>query len=230
LGFTSVLTGDVAESVFDLNWQVTAHLLTHQRWKALSSRIRTLRQHGESTLSIGRSLIAPFVPGNVINWYVRRKYGDSPLRIPNWLDGRKVNEVPLRLDLLPRGRDRWARLQLRPFLEGSSLTLEAQQVCGSLCGVTVRRPFADIDVGEFFLSLPAELKYPDDKSKSLMRRMLRGKLPDEILDRRDKTLFDDYIMAKLDYGTLKRYLTNPSFRIRGVDYKALGQRIDSQDF
>jgi len=103
-------------------------------------------------------------------------------------------------------------------------------MCGSLSGVTVRRPFADIDVCEFFLSLPAELKYPDGKSKTLMRRMLRGKLPDEILDRRDKTVFDDYIMAKVDYGTLKRYLTNPSFRIRGVDYEALGRRIDKQDF
>jgi hypothetical protein len=29
---------------------------------------------------------------------------------------------------------------------------------------------------------------------------------------------------------LKRYLTKPSFRIRGVDYEALGQRIDKQDF
>jgi len=103
-------------------------------------------------------------------------------------------------------------------------------MCGSLSGVTVRRPFAYIGVCEFFLSLPAELKYPDSKSKTLMRRMLRGKLPDEILDRRDKTVFDDYIMAKLDYGTLKRYLTNPSFRIRGVDYEALGRRIDKQDF
>jgi asparagine synthase (glutamine-hydrolysing) len=228
LGYTSVFTGDVAEAVFDLNWQVTAHLLTRRRWKTLSSRIRTSRQHGEPILGVGRSLIAPFVPGSVINWYLRRRR--DAYTIPDWLDASTVNEAPVRRDLLPRGRDRWARLQLRPFLEGASLSLEAQQVCGSLCGVTVRRPFADIDVCEFFISLPAELKYPDNKSKTLMRRMLRGKLPDEILDRRDKTVFNDYIMAKLDYGTLKRYLTNPSFRIRGVDYEALGQRIDKQDF
>jgi asparagine synthase (glutamine-hydrolysing) len=228
LGFTSVFTGDVAEAVFDLNWQVTAHLLTRRRWKALWTRIRTLRQHGEGIDGVGRSLIAPFVPGNVINWYLRQRRDLST--IPHWLDATMVNKNPLRRDLLPRGRDRWVRLQLRPFLEGASWSLEAQQVCGSLCGVTVRRPFADIDVCEFFLSLPAELKYPDQKPKTLMRRMLRGKLPDEILDRRDKTVFDDFIMAKLDYGTLKRYLTNPSFRIRGVDYEALGRRIDKQDF
>ena len=227
LGFTSVFTGDVAEAVFDLNWQMTAHLLTRRRWKPLSSRIRRLRQH-ESILGVGRSLIAPFLPGSAINWYLRRRRDLST--IPNWLDVSTINETPVRPDLLPRGRDRWARLQLRPFLQGASLSLEAQQVCGSLCGVTVRRPFADVDVCEFFLSLPAELKYPDYKSKTLMRRMLRGKLPDEILDRRDKTVFDDYIMAKLNYDTLKRYLTKPSFRIRGVDYEALGQRIDKQDF
>jgi len=87
-----------------------------------------------------------------------------------------------------------------------------------------------VDVIEFFIGLPAELKFPDMGSKTLMRRMLRGRVPDEILDRRDKTVFSDYMMSHLDYDALRRYVVKPTTRIEGVNYARLAERIERQDF
>jgi asparagine synthase (glutamine-hydrolysing) len=230
LGFRNVFTGDVAEIVFDRSEHIFSHLLTRGRWKALGTLMSTMRKQGVTRRALARSLTTTFVPGRFANWYLHSRGLDYPVRIPDWMDARKVNEVSFRRDLLQPGRDRWAYLQLGPFLEGAAFTLEADDVCGLLCGVTIRRPFADIDVCEFFLSLPAELKFPDKKSKTLMRRMLRGRLPDQILDRRDKTVFNDYLMSKIDYASLRKYLLNPTVRLPGVNYERLAARIERQDF
>jgi hypothetical protein len=115
-------------------------------------------------------------------------------------------------------------------VEGCPITMEGVEICTALAGVTVHRPFGDIDVWEFFLSLPAELKFPDLKSKTLMRRLLRGRLPDAILDRRDKTVFDDHIMSRIDYAALGRFISKPRFHVDGVDYGVLAARIERRDF
>ena len=95
--------------------------------------------------------------------------------------------------------------------------------------MTIRRPFTDIDLWEFFLSIPAEIKYPDHRSKTLLRRLLRGKVPDEIVDRRDKTYFDDHVMSQIDYTVLKQFLCKPDYRVRGVNYERLALRLETQN-
>jgi len=229
LGFRNVLRGDIAEVVFNLQQHLVGHLVTHGRWRPLLNLVRTLRRQGTSWRKLGGHLGAPFVPGWLANKYLHLRGLDFPSRIPDWLDARKVNETPFRQDLLPPGHRRWLSLQLEP-LKGHSLSLEGDEVCASLCGVTVQRPFSDVDLWEFFLSLPAELKYPDLKSKTLMKRLMRGRLPDEILDRRQKTYFDDHIMSMIDYAALRQFLVNPATRIPGVKYEVLANRIERQDF
>ena len=229
LGFRNVFTGDVAEVVFDRNSHLLSYLLTHGRWKALAALMETMRKQGASRRALARSLATTFVPGRLATWYLHLR-GFDRFRVPDWMDAQEINKKSFRRDLLQPGRKRWAHLQLGPFVEGAGQTLEADDVCGLLCGVSIRRPFADIDLCEFFLSLPAELKFPDTKSKTLMRRMLRGRLPDEILDRRDKTVFNDYLLAKIDYVAAKKFLVKPSVRMPGVNYEVLAERIERRDF
>jgi len=228
LGYENVLMGDFAEFVFDLPMHLTGHLLMHGRLRALARLIRTQRRQGTRLKVIARQLLDPFIPGRIANWYLARRRLDFPNRVPAWLDARKVNEVPYRNDLLVPGRARWSAVQIRP-LQGSPITMEAGELCASLAGVTVGRPFADIDLWEFFLSLPAEIKYPDLKSKTLIRKLMRGKLPDQILDRRDKTFFDDFVMSQIDYPLLRRYLVNPAHRMSMVDYRLLASRLERED-
>lgn len=229
LGYETVLTGDFAEFTFGSPMHVVGHLLTRGRWQALTRLLKAERKRGANARHLAEELLSVFVPGTVANWYLRWRGLDWPERIPNWLDAKKVNEVPFRTDLVPLGPQRWLHAQ-RSGLEGSTITMEADEICGAMAGVTIRRPFADIDLWEFFLSLRAELKCPDLRFKTLVKGMMRGRLPDEILDRRRKTVFDDHVMKQVDYPTLTRLLVRPRHRIPGVNYELLAERIEQRAF
>lgn len=42
-------------------------------------------------------------------------------------------------------------------------------------------------------------------------------------------MFNDHVMAQVDYPTLKGYLVRPQHRVRGVDYDRLATRLERQD-
>ncbi len=50
-------------------------------------------------------------------------------------------------------------------------------------GLEVRAPFLSHDLVEFLLALPPEFKYKNGRGKQLLRTLMHGKLPDQILDR-----------------------------------------------
>jgi len=144
------------------------------------------------------------------------------LTVPPWIDRRRVAR-----DKSVAVRHRWRGVQLTGFI-GPGISLEAEEVCQAVTGVEARRPWTDVDLWEFFLSLPAEQKFPDLRQKALVRNLLRGRVPDEILDRKDKTVFDAAALAQVDYATLRRYLVGPQHRLAGVDYDQLATRLDSE--
>jgi hypothetical protein len=96
--------------------------------------------------------------------------------------------------------------------------------------VTNRRPWVDVDLSEFFVSLPAQVKYPNFRLKTLVRRLLRGRVPDEILDRQDKTYFNQRILGTVDWDGLRRWLVDSPYRMPGVDYAKLAEQIEQRRF
>ena len=56
--------------------------------------------------------------------------------------------------------------------------------------VEVRLPFLDPRVAEFALSLPPELLWRDGTTKLLLREAMRGRVPDVVLDRREKVGYE----------------------------------------
>jgi asparagine synthase (glutamine-hydrolysing) len=230
LGFRNILGGELAEFLFTFDSHIYGHLLLHRRWNALLSLMLTERRRGVSWKKMAFQLFDSLPPGRLATWYLHMRGLDHPERIPDWLDPRKVHaEAPYRTDLLEPIHRRWSALQLVAF-NGCTISMEAGELCSALYGVKSRRPFADVDLWEFFLSLPAEVKFPDLRSKTLVRRFLRGKVPAAIVDRRDKTVFDDHVMAQIDYPTLRQFLVNPKHRLPGVNYRHLADRIERQDF
>jgi len=228
LGFRNVLTGDIAEFVIGFRSHVIGHLLLHVRWKSLGRLIAAELRHGTSPRSIARELMIPFIPGSIANWYLRARRPDPRQWIPEWIDHAKIKAGPFRPDLLPPAYNRWSVQQLVAF-KGTALLDESLDICADMCGVTVRRPFSDIDLWEFFLSLPAETKIPDLRLKTLMRSLMRGKLPDEVLDRPRKTTFNDHLVSRIDYPSLRKYLLNPNHPIAGIDYQRLANRIEHEE-
>jgi asparagine synthase (glutamine-hydrolysing) len=220
LGGRTVLTGEFAELVVDINAYVPQHLLTHGRLAALRGRLGGNRR--SRLRALARLLASPLEPRALTAARWRRR----SVGAPSWIDGRKAAEVA-GSSAEPAWR-RWQAVQLSPFV-GPGLTTEAEEICQAVTGVRSRKPWADIDLWELFLSLPAEMKFPDHRSKTLVKRLLRGRIPDEILDRRDKTVFDDSLMANIDYPTLRRWLVAaPEVRLDGIDYAALRERLDQE--
>lgn len=228
LGYDTILTGELAEFVIDHRRHLLGHLAVHGRLRPALRVVRSQRGRGVGRKQILRQLAAPLVPRRLMLWYATRTPDARPT-MPAWLDPKMIDDAAYHDDLRVPGRRRWLDQQLRAF-PGPGITIEADEVCQSLNGVVVRRPFADVDLWEFFLSLPAQLKFPDASSKTLVRNNLRGLVPDEILDRRDKTAFNDHMIASADYDPYERFLVGPRHRIRGVDYGLLADRIAARAF
>jgi asparagine synthase (glutamine-hydrolysing) len=218
LGHHSVLTGEFAEFVCTLNNFLVDHLLTHGRLRAAWHQLSLERARGASSSDLLRLVAAAIAPGMIRAARVRR----TAEGVPSWIDRRRANEAAAQSLVGPSKR--WSKLQLSPFA-GAGSSVEAEEICQAVSGVRMRRPFADVDLWKFFLSLPAEVKFPDLRAKSVLRRCVRGRVPDEILDRRDKTYFDDAVLANLDYDSLRRLLLNPEHRFGGVNYDELGNLL-----
>ena len=229
LGARTVMSGEFGEYVYAMYHHLLAHLLYHGRWRAAGRRMRQWRADGHSWIRIlrplGLSMAPPFLATRYARWR-RRDYR----YLPSWVDAAKAGGPGHRPDLETSARRRWLELQIGPTGRGgSSPTLEADEICAAYCGVHIRRPLTDIDLWEFFLSLRAEVKYPDRMIKGLVRQAMRGRLPNEILDRRDKTLFDAYASSTADYPALRRWILGTNHRLDGVDYGLLRARLEREE-
>jgi len=223
LGFRTVLTGEHAEFVAALQWYTLDHYLTHGRFRAAWTELSARRAAGRSLTGLARLFGRALAPDGLVaarNKLLRRK----ALGLPEWVDARKVRE-----GASVSVRERWRSLQLSAFV-GPGVSVEAEETCQAVCGVRTRRPWTDVDLWEFFLSLPAEQKFPDLIPKGLVRQLLRGRVPDEILDRRDKTVFDEAALAEVDYRELRRLLSSADYRLAGVNYDILNERLRSENF
>ena len=64
--------------------------------------------------------------------------------------------------------------------------------------------------------------------KSLLRSAVRGRVPDVILDRRDKTYFNDATLSNIDYLALRHWVLDGDERIPGVRYDLLRERLEHE--
>jgi len=228
LGHRSLLTGELAEYVIDNRGHLAGHLLAHGRISAVSALVRTQRGRGAGWPFIARQFVPGLAPGRLANAYLNARGVQRAVPPPEWITRKEINHTP-RPDLLEPIRGRWVALQTAAF-GGASETLAADEVVSSMHGVDVRRPFVDVDLWEFFLSLRAEVKFPDTRRKTLVKSCLRGRLPDAILDRTDKTVFGEHLLTHADYDLIGRYVIDPPHRFDGVDYARLAERIEQRNF
>lgn len=226
-GARTLLGGELAEYVFTMEQNLLAHLVLHGRWTAAATRLRARRSRGHPWLSQLRQLALEMAPPAMAGRYVRwRRRGTR--NVPPWAAG-GLADLHTRPFLSDAARRRWMNAQLSPLRGDGSVTLEADAISASYCGLRVRRPLADVDLWEFVLSLPAETKLPYGLPKTLLREAMRGRLPEEILSRRDKTVFDDHIVATAEYPELRRRILGSQHRVAGIDYKQLAARLERED-
>jgi asparagine synthase (glutamine-hydrolysing) len=223
LGARTVFSGDNAEFVFDMGQRyLLPHFLFRRRLGAVRRHLAAQRRRGASVTAIGRQLFKTLVPDGLLDARARAQYRP---RLPDWVDYRRMERLATPL---PPKRDRWRHWQVAN-LSYPNLAAETEGIVEAMSGVTVRRPWSDVDLWEFFLSLPAETKFPDVSPRKLfVRRLLRGRVPDEILTR-VKGYYDEVALGTIDYSLLQRLLSLPDYRMPGVDYQRLAERLRRQD-
>jgi asparagine synthase (glutamine-hydrolysing) len=89
-------------------------------------------------------------------------------------------------------------------------------------GIEARVPFLDHRLVEFALGVPGDLKVKGPVTKWFMRRALRGVLPDEVVDRRDKlgypTPFGQWLRSdKKMQSEVKQYLFDQVLKREWLD-------------
>jgi asparagine synthase (glutamine-hydrolysing) len=229
LGARNVLTGEMAEWVFTFGQHLIGHLVLHGRVRASLAWVRDQRARGASWTRVAKRAGPSLVSPRLTLGYRRLRGREDFRQLPAWVDREVAGDPGPRPDLARPARLRWLKHQLDPIVGVGAYSFDADAICAAVCGVHVRRPLVDLDLWEFVLSLPAEIKFPDAVPKSLLRGSVRGRLPDELLDRRDKTYFNDFALRTADYEGIRRLTVESELRIGGVDYAALEQRVEARD-
>jgi asparagine synthase (glutamine-hydrolysing) len=219
-GFTTILSGEFAEQVSALRPFLVPHLLWRGHFRGAVTQLRSQHAAGLGRRRLLAELRDTARPRVV---QARQLRHHPPAFLPSWIDLDRIGRRDAG-HALP-ARRRWASAQL-PFF-GADPVGEADVYSHALYGIRARRPWADVDVWEFFLSLPAEVQFPDYRMKGFARNALRGEVPDEILDRRDKTYMDQWFEEMgVDYPAVRHWVTKGDFRISGVDYAELGVELE----
>jgi asparagine synthase (glutamine-hydrolysing) len=229
LGARNVLTGEMAEWVFTFGQHLIGHLVLHGRARASLGWARDQRTRGASWKVIAQRAGPSLVSPRLALGYLRARSRGDYRQLPEWVDADAAGTPGPRPDLARPARRRWLEHQLAPLVGVGAYSFDADAIVAAVCGVHVRRPLVDVDLWEFVLSLPAEIKFPDALPKSLLRESVRGRLPDALLDRTDKTYFNDFALRTADYDGLRRWALASEARIAGVDYGRLAERVDSRD-
>ncbi|MBZ5588967.1 MAG: hypothetical protein LAO05_10435 [Acidobacteriia bacterium] len=142
-----------------------------------------------------------------------RRILQRPPQLPEWVN---PGFTPARALLLqPSGPPAVtfpSRLQQQTFDNVTSplldRTLEVFNVQASTHGIEARHPFLDRPLAEFVLGIPYRLRSPGSLRKSLLRRSMGRDLPDTVMVRRRKVVFDSYVRKVIaeSRGTLQAML------------------------
>jgi len=140
-------------------------------------------------------LIQPLVPES-LRGLAYKIVGRSPT--PHWINTKYLAQQGVRLtppllpDSPPEVKGRRLVAALRNALTGQGLAalLRHGDRNSMYWSIESRVPFLTIEIAEFLLQLPESyLLGPDGQTKRIFRAAMRGLVPDEILDRRDKIGF-----------------------------------------
>jgi asparagine synthase (glutamine-hydrolysing) len=113
-------------------------------------------------------------------------------------------------------------------LDLMSLNLTYCDRMSMLCGVEARVPFLDFELVKFMSRIPTETKMRNGTLKAILRDAMRGRLPDEIIDR-EKASFTLPIRSWLGEMTpqLRDVFSEEELKRQGIfDPKACGRLLD----
>ena len=139
--------------------------------------------------------------------------------VPRWVRHAEFGGLGIRTDFGLPIRERWRERQVAPIAAFVGPSAEADELGAARLGVEVRLPFLPMSIlRSSSWACPPEVKYPDHSNvtKRLLRDTMRGRLPDELLDRPGKTYFDEHIADTADWAACAGWFTGSEFRVPGA--------------
>lgn len=218
-GVRVMFTGGVADACIYGTRIVFDMLLRQGKLRGFMRHLRAFRRVADEPLrtTLVQAIVAPLAPLQVQRWfmtaYVRRgltRYGNDI--VPPWI------REPLRSDLARQNLEilvqaEQGRLFASPARNGEASLLYPPEATGSLAPAPIElsQPFADRRLHEFLLAIPPDQKFephPDTDefyagSKWLVRRALRGILPESVRTRTTKTVFTSWLNSQIDQQWLE---------------------------
>lgn len=191
VGARVTLDGYGGDQLFQMTDIFLADLLRGGRWLALAGEWRARRALGRRYLL--RFTVQPLVPVWLKDiWSTLRRSGRAQIshlerRIPSWIEADFIRRHDLigreRAALPPSGGRSRAAAEVEWYLTIPLATHIASQLAGLALqeGVEVRSPLFDRRVVEFALARPLWERAWGKETKYLLRRSVRGLLPDEVL-------------------------------------------------
>jgi asparagine synthase (glutamine-hydrolysing) len=204
-GIRTLLTGDIGDACVYGSRMVFDSLLRKGNVRKFLQHVRAYRRvSDESLLKIAAiDCLAPFLPlsmhKRVVQTYLRRAIrGLEPYLLPSWMPESLRSELGadhLRLTVEVEQGRRFSN----DTREAEYRLLYPPEIARSVgpWPIEIRRPFADRRLHEFLLAIPPEQKFephPDTDeyyagSKQIVRRAMRGILPETVRTRTSKTVF-----------------------------------------
>jgi asparagine synthase (glutamine-hydrolysing) len=192
------------------------------------SALRSLLASPASAGALGRSLAMDRLPKSAKRAYWRRTatpYAASAVAAKAAANGYPSRAAWIR-NAGPLGRE----LRTQAFATVLPELLRYADRSSMAHSLELRLPLLDRRIAEFALSTPADFLYREGRTKSILRDLGRGVVPDAILDRRDKVGYEPPQRAWLDEPEFRQRITevllDPSARTRGL-YDSAAIEADS---
>lgn len=188
-GARIALDGGGGDQLFQVSDIFLTDLLRRGHWRQLAGEMRARRARGIRHLF--RNTVEPLLPMAVVGWTARHSgstgghYMERPL--PSWIRPSFVAAHDIvardRACLPPRGARDHADAENRAYFTAPMWAWGGSYMSTALLeeGVESRSPLLDQRVVEFALRRPVEERASGVETKALLRRSMRGLLPDHVL-------------------------------------------------
>jgi asparagine synthase (glutamine-hydrolysing) len=223
-GADVLLTGSGGD---EMTW---GHSLTHSR-RLLRGDLAVIGEVVAGTRELGlpllRTLVQVFVrpllpaPAQAL---ARRALGrPQPSPLPPWLPPATARRLDVEERFLAGTGRRFRNPALQARYDALVRTatlnsVRSYRLVGRAAGVDVRHPFFDRRLAEFSFAIPDDLWLRDSYPKWLLRRAMTGLLPDAVVWKRQKVVFDTFFgrLLKAQAPLIRRILSDPRLESAGL--------------
>jgi asparagine synthase (glutamine-hydrolysing) len=217
-GATVALDGHDGDGVLGPGGSVWGELILERQWRRLAA---LTRRHGVRHLLRGAAvdLVPPY------RW-LRRLAGRPPYRtylqtVAGYFDPSFHSRIlAADIDRWTSPRRRWRRRQLGPLIPGATISFEQKELEAARHGIDLRHPFADRELVEFLISLPAALKSDPVRSKAILLDSVGDLLPTGLPERR-KSDYMAVVRRRVDPTWCVETIRNSGVQLNGLNYQRL---------